>query len=74
MRTTNTMMSLLLLSAVFISPASANWFSNPKTGAMLNVGSDMHTESPGSANALIVESMMSSEPHPTTIMSGETPT
>src|SRR5258705_6614559 len=39
MRTTNTMMSLLLLSAVFITPASANWFSNPKTGTMLNVGS-----------------------------------
>jgi hypothetical protein len=39
MRTTNTTMSLLLLSAVFISPASANWFSNPKTGTMLNVGS-----------------------------------
>jgi hypothetical protein len=39
MRTTNTMMSLLLLSAGFISPASANWFSNPKTGTMLNVGS-----------------------------------
>jgi hypothetical protein len=39
MRTTNTMMSLLLLSAVFITPASANWFNNPKTGTMLNVGS-----------------------------------
>ena len=39
MRTTNTMMSLLLLSAVFITPASANWFSNPKTNTMLNVGS-----------------------------------
>ncbi len=39
MRTTNTMMSLLLLSAVFIAPASANWFSNPKTNTMLNIGS-----------------------------------
>ena len=39
MRTTNTMMSLLLLSAVFITPASANWFSNPHTNTMLNVGS-----------------------------------
>ena len=39
MRTTNTMMSLLLLLAVFIAPASANWFSNPKTNMMLNIGS-----------------------------------
>ncbi len=39
MRTINTMMSLLLLSAVCITPASANWFSNPKTGTMLNIGS-----------------------------------
>ena len=39
MRTHNTMMSLLLLSAVFITPASANWFSNPKTNTMLNIGS-----------------------------------
>jgi len=29
----------LLLSAVCITPASANWFSNPKTGTMLNIGS-----------------------------------
>ena len=39
MRTPNTAMSLLLLSAVIITPASANWFNNPKTGTMLNVGS-----------------------------------
>ena len=39
MRTPNTMMSLLLLSAVFITPASANWFSNPRTGTNLNIGS-----------------------------------
>ena len=39
MRKSNAMMSLLLLSAVFITPASANWFSNPKTGTMLNIGS-----------------------------------
>ena len=39
MRTPNRMMVLLLLSAVFITPASANWFSNPKTNTMLNVGS-----------------------------------
>jgi hypothetical protein len=36
---TPTTMSLLLLSAVFITPASANWFSNPHTNTMLNVGS-----------------------------------
>jgi len=39
MRTTNAMMSLLLVSAVFISPASANWFSNPAAGTNLNIGS-----------------------------------
>ena len=39
MRTPNTMMSLLLLSAVVITPASANWFSNPRTNTMLNIGS-----------------------------------
>src|SRR5258706_2336936 len=39
MRTPNTMMSLLLLSAVFIPPASANWFSNPRAGTNLNIGS-----------------------------------
>src|SRR5947207_5137174 len=39
MRKSNTMMSLLLLSAVFITPASANWFSNPHTNTMLNIGS-----------------------------------
>ena len=39
MRTPNTMMSLLLLSAVVITPASANWFINPRTGTNLNIGS-----------------------------------
>jgi hypothetical protein len=39
MKTAKTMMSLLLLSAVCVSPASANWFSNPRTGTMLNIGS-----------------------------------
>ena len=39
MKTSKTMMSLLLLSAVFITPASANWFSNPRTGTNLNIGS-----------------------------------
>ena len=39
MRTTNMMMSLLLLSAAFAMPASANWFSNPRLGTNLNIGS-----------------------------------
>src|SRR5258705_7628256 len=39
MRTPNTMMSLLFLSAVVITPASANCFSNPRTGTNLNIGS-----------------------------------
>ena len=30
---------LLLLSAVCVTPASANWFSNPRLGVNLNVGS-----------------------------------
>ena len=32
-------MSLMVLSAVSIAPASANWFSNPRAGVNLNVGS-----------------------------------
>jgi hypothetical protein len=39
MKTAKTMMSLLLLSAVCVSPASANWFSNPRAGTNLNIGS-----------------------------------
>ena len=39
MKTVTTMASLLLLSAVGISPAYANWFSNPHTNINLNVGS-----------------------------------
>ncbi|HEX3487143.1 MAG TPA: hypothetical protein VHT51_18960 [Micropepsaceae bacterium] len=39
MKTTPTMMSLLLLSAVCVTPAYANWFSNPRSGVMLNIGS-----------------------------------
>jgi outer membrane protein OmpA-like peptidoglycan-associated protein len=35
----NTFLSLLLLSAVCATPASANWFSNPRLGVNLNVGS-----------------------------------
>ncbi len=34
-----TIMSLLLLSTVAVTPAFANWFSNPRTNTMLNVGS-----------------------------------
>jgi hypothetical protein len=32
-------MPLLLLSAAFVTPAYANYFSNPLTGVRLNVGS-----------------------------------
>ena len=39
MRTNKTMLALLLLSAVGVTPASANYFSNPSTGTQLNVGS-----------------------------------
>jgi hypothetical protein len=39
MRTVKTMASLLLLSAVSMSPAYANWFSNPHTNTNLNIGS-----------------------------------
>ena len=35
----NAFLSLLLLSAVVATPASANWFSNPRLGVNLNVGS-----------------------------------
>lgn len=34
-----TLTTLLLLSAVMVSPASANWFSRPGIGITLNVGS-----------------------------------
>lgn len=35
-----TLVSLLLISAaVFVTPASANWFSNARTGVNLNIGS-----------------------------------
>ena len=39
MRTANTIMSLLLLSAVCVGPAYANWFSNARTNTMFNIGS-----------------------------------
>ena len=32
-------LSVLLLSAVAITPATANWFSNPKEGILRNIGS-----------------------------------
>ena len=34
-----TLTTLLLLSAVMVSPASANWFSRPDLGITMNVGS-----------------------------------
>jgi hypothetical protein len=39
MKMAKTMMSLLLLSAACVTPASASWFSNPRTNTMLNIGS-----------------------------------
>ena len=39
MKTPNAMLSLLLLSAVCVTPAHANWFSNSQTGTMRNIGS-----------------------------------
>ena len=36
---TKLMLSLLLVSAAFIMPASANWFHNPYEGINRNVGS-----------------------------------
>lgn len=39
MKTLMSFMSLLLLSAVFVSPAEANWFSTQKHNTMFNIGS-----------------------------------
>jgi len=39
MRKKMTLTALLLLSAVMVTPASANWFSRPDLGVQLNVGS-----------------------------------
>jgi hypothetical protein len=39
MRTKSLVLSLLLASAVGATPTFANWFSNPSTNTMLNVGS-----------------------------------
>ena len=39
MKTAKTMMSLLLLSAVCVTPAYANWFSHAGTNTNLNIGS-----------------------------------
>ena len=36
---TRILLSVLMLSAVFVSPASANWFSNPGVNINLNIGS-----------------------------------
>ncbi|HXJ02662.1 MAG TPA: hypothetical protein VNH44_15685 [Micropepsaceae bacterium] len=32
-------MSLMLLSAAFVTPADANWFSSQKSNSMFNIGS-----------------------------------
>jgi len=39
MKTLQVVGSLLLLSATFITPASANWFSSQSSNTMYNVGS-----------------------------------
>jgi hypothetical protein len=39
MRNLMAVTSLLLLSAAFITPAEANWFSNQKYNSMYNIGS-----------------------------------
>ena len=36
---TRILLPALLLSAVFVSPASANWFANPTWGINLHIGS-----------------------------------
>jgi hypothetical protein len=36
---TSALITLLLVSAAFTAPASANWFSRPQAGITLNVGS-----------------------------------
>lgn len=36
---TRILLPVLLLSAVFVSPASANWFANPAWGINLHIGS-----------------------------------
>ena len=36
---TRILLPVLLLPAVFVSPASANWFSNPEVNINLNIGS-----------------------------------
>jgi hypothetical protein len=36
---TRILLPVLLLSAVFVSPASANWFANPSWGINLHIGS-----------------------------------
>ena len=36
---TRILLPVLLLSAVFVSPASANWFSNPNWNINLHIGS-----------------------------------
>jgi hypothetical protein len=39
MKTLQTLGSLLLLSAIFVTPANANWFSSQGSNTMYNVGS-----------------------------------
>ena len=39
MKTLQAVGSLLLLSAIFVTPANANWFSSQSSNTMYNVGS-----------------------------------
>jgi hypothetical protein len=39
MKTFQAVGSLLLLSAIFVTPANANWFSSQRSNTMYNVGS-----------------------------------
>ena len=39
MKTLQAVGSLLLLSAIFVTPANANWFSRQSSNTMYNVGS-----------------------------------
>jgi hypothetical protein len=39
MKTLQAVGSLLLLSAIFVTPANANWFSSRSSNTMYNVGS-----------------------------------
>ena len=51
MKTKTAVISLIVLSAVSFTPAYANWFSNPRAGFNLNVGSAPNP-TPGDVRAI----------------------